>query len=411
VFTSFFPKPKVFFLTACLWLLAAILLWYGGARGWGQYIGLPASEGDGDVVDLSYFWTNSFLWFYIYFTVFLVVFYGFWAVLSPHRWQNWSILVSGFLIFVTYFGVQVSVVINNWRGPYFNLIQKALSAPNSVSASELYLGLLTFLVIALVAVAAFVLTSFVTNHYVFRWRTAMNDFYMDNWTRLRSIEGAAQRVQEDTMRFSTIVESLGISLVSSVMTLVAFLPLLSSLSRHIVALPVVGVIPQPLVVAAILWAVFGTVLLSVIGIKLPGLQFLNQKVEAAYRKELVYGEDHVDRAGPITVQELFANVRKNYFRIYLHYTYFNTARSLYLQADNVFGIFLMIPSFAAGALTLGLYQQIAGAFNSVANSFQFLVNSWTTIVELLSIHKRLRAFEASLDTSGRMTHSEPTAVA
>ena len=37
---------------------------------------------------------------------------------------------------------------------------------------------------------------------------------------------------------------------------------------------------------------FGTVLLMVVGIKLPGLQFNNQKVEAAYRKELVYGEDH-----------------------------------------------------------------------------------------------------------------------
>ena len=32
-----------------------------------------------------------------------------------------------------------------------------------------------------------------------------------------------------------------------------------------------------------------------------------------------------------------------------------------------------------------------------ANSFQYLVNSWTTIVELLSIHKRLKAFEAAID--------------
>ena len=43
---------------------------------------------------------------------------------------------------------------------------------------------------------------------------------------------------------------------------------------------------------------FGTVLLMVVGIKLPGLQFNNQKVEAAYRKELVYGEDHEERAQP-----------------------------------------------------------------------------------------------------------------
>jgi len=33
----------------------------------------------------------------------------------------------------------------------------------------------------------------------------------------------------------------------------------------------------------------------------------------------------------------------------------------------------------------------------VSNSFQYLVNSWTTIVELLSVYKRLVAFEAILD--------------
>ena len=89
-------------------------------------------------------------------------------------------------------------------------------------------------------------------------------------------------------------------------------------------------------------------------------------------------------------------MRKNYFRLYFHYMYFNVARYLYLQADNIFTIFILIPSFAAGTLTLGLYQQIATAFGQVSNSFQYLVNSWSTIVELQSIHKRLRAFEATL---------------
>ena len=38
----------------------------------------------------------------------------------------------------------------------------------------------------------------------------------------------------------------------------------------------------------------------------------------------------------------------------------------------------------------------ATAFSQVSNSFQFLVNSWGTIVELISIYKRLRAFEATI---------------
>ena len=32
----------------------------------------------------------------------------------------------------------------------------------------------------------------------------------------------------------------------------------------------------------------------------------------------------------------------------------------------------------------------------MTGSFQFLLTSWSTIVELQSVHKRLRAFEATL---------------
>ena len=129
---------------------------------------------------------------------------------------------------------------------------------------------------------------------------------------------------------------------------------------------------------------------------MPGLEFKNQRVEAAFRKELVYGEDDEFRAQPPTLKELFANVRKNYFRLYFNYMYFNVARMLYLQADNIFVYVLLIPTIAAGAITFGILQQILTAFNQVSNSFQYLVNSWTTIVELLSVYKRLTSFEAAI---------------
>jgi peptide/bleomycin uptake transporter len=135
----------------------------------------------------------------------------------------------------------------------------------------------------------------------------------------------------------------------------------------------------------------------VAGIRLPGLQFRNQRVEAAYRKELVYGEDHADRAKPPVVEELFTNVRRNYFRLYAHYIYFNVVRYTYLQADNIVSFLVMGPALVAGTITLGLMNQVSNAFGRVTGSFQFLVSSWSTIVELLSVQKRLRAFEATLD--------------
>ena len=50
----------------------------------------------------------------------------------------------------------------------------------------------------------------------------------------------------------------------------------------------------------------------------------------------------------------------------------------------------------AGKITLGTMNQIISAFGQVRTSFQYLVNSWSTIVDLISIYKRLRAFEATI---------------
>jgi peptide/bleomycin uptake transporter len=308
--------------------------------------------------------------------------------------------------------VQVSVAINNWRRPFFDAVQGMFKQISDGASSEeaplrsaeaiasnqsdLFDFILIFAEIAFLFVFVFVLTRFFTSHFVFRWRTAMNDYYTSQWGTVRRIEGASQRIQEDTMRFADIMENLGVQMVDSVMTLFAFLPILLSLSVYITELPIVGVIPQPLLWASLTWAIFGTGFLALVGIKLPGLYFKNQRVEAAFRKELVYGEDDHNRAQPQALKELFANVRRNYFRIYFHYMYFNVARGFYIQADNIFVYILLMPTIAAGAITLGILQQILTAFNQVSNSFQYLVNSWNTIIELLSIYKRLKSFEAAI---------------
>jgi len=401
VFKSFFPQPKLFFISFVAWSVVVTALWYSGANGWGELLGLGASPPDSQpVIGIGYFITPEFLWFYIYYAIVVLVFAAFWHRFDPHPWERWSILGSALILFVTYFGVQISVAINNWRRPFFDDVQAALGENSTVTQADLFGLLLLFAQIAFIAIFIFVLSRFFVSHWIFRWRTAMNDYYMARWKRLRHIEGASQRVQEDTMRFAGVMEGLGVSAIDAVMTLIAFLPVLWALSEYVTELPLVGVIPAPLFFAALLWSIFGTGLLALVGIKLPGLEFRNQRVEAAYRKELVYGEDRAERAEPMTVRELFHHVRQNYFRLYFHYMYFNVFRSLYLQADNIFVYILLIPTIVAGAavgFTFGVLQQILTAFNQVSNSFQYLVNSWTVIVELLSIYKRLKAFEAAID--------------
>jgi len=410
VFSSFFPKPKQYFLSAVVWWAVTMALWYLFVRDLGPSLsladlfgyGYPAAlpQGADPAAQAAFNEASTIaadLWLYQYMIVSGALFCVFWWWYSPGRWFRWSVVASAVIIFVTWFQVQVDVMINEWFGTFYDMVQQALGTPGSVTQAAFFGQLATFAGIALVAITVAVITRFLISHYIFRWRTAMNDYYVANWQRLRRIEGASQRVQEDTMRFASVMEGLGVSLIDSLMTLLAFLPILWGLSVHVKELPIIGQVPQALVIVAILWSVFGTGMLALAGIRLPGLEFRNQRVEAAYRKELVFGEDHADRARPPTLAELYSHVRRNYFNIYLNYLYFNVVRYAYLQAGVLVPYVALAPSIVAGGLTLGVMQQIIRAFGRVETSFQYLVNSWTTIVELISIYKRLKAFEATLE--------------
>ncbi|MEP4033951.1 peptide antibiotic transporter SbmA [Roseibium polysiphoniae] len=312
------------------------------------------------------------------------------------KWFLWAYIGSALILGVTWYKVQLDVQINEWFGSFYDIVQKSLSEPGSITFPEYMAEMMTFFRIAGIYIVIAVILDFFIKHFIFRWRTAMNNYYMGHWQVVRHIEGASQRVQEDTMRFARIMEGLGVSFMRSIMTLIAFLPLLWTLSENVTELPWIGTVSHSLVYVAILSAASGTVLLAAVGFKLPGLEFQNQKVEAAYRKELVYGEDNEERADPPSVAELFGNVRKNYFRLYFHYLYFDVARWSYLQATVLVPYIALGPTIISGAITLGVMQQIVRAFGRVESSFQYLVNAWTTIVELISVYKRLRAFEGHI---------------
>ena len=401
MFASFFPNPKLFFPLTVLWTALGMAAWYAFARDLGPQLSLgglvgfayPAADADGAAVAVE---TARNIWLYQYMIAVGGLYIGLVAWLMPHRWLRWSVGVSAVIVFFLWFQVQLDVMINNWFGTFYNMIQQALGKPGAVTQEQFFGQLATFGGIALVYITSAVFSSFVTSHYVFRWRTAMNDFYTATWHRLRHIQAASQRIQEDTQRFASTVEQLGASLIDALMTLLAFLPILWGLSVHVKELPLIGAVPQALVFVAVIWAALGTALLAVAGVRLPGLEFRNQRVEAAYRKELVLGEDDPARAQPPTLQALFADVRANYFRLYFNFLYFNIARYGYLQASVLIPYIALAPSIVAGGLTLGVMQQIIRAFGRVEGSFQYLVKSWTTIVSLISIYKRLRAFEAMM---------------
>ena len=404
VFTSFFPKPKTFFLSAVLWTGLCMAFWFLFGRDLGQSLslggligfGFPAGPLEGadeaqTALVAAARETALDIWLYQYMIVCGAIFVVLWGWLAPHRWFRWSVVASSVIIFFT-------LVPGAARRDDQQLVRHLLrhGAAGAGNAGQRHAGAVLrparrpSPASRMVYITVAVLTRFLVSHYIFRWRTAMNDYYVANWQRLRHIEGASQRVQEDTMRFASVMERLGVSLINSLMTLVAFLPILWGLSVHVKELPIVGEIRRRWCSSLSSGRPSARRCWPFAGIRLPGLEFRNQRVEAAYRKELVLGEDHADRAQPPTLGELFGDVRRNYFRLYFNYLYFNVVRYGYLQAACWCPTWRSARPSSPAALTLGVMQQIVRAFSRVEVSFQYLVLSWTTIIELISIYKRLR---------------------
>ena len=315
---------------------------------------------------------------------------------TQKRWFLWSIFGSLLILVSTWYQVQLDVRINEWFGEFYDTLQKALGTAGAVTAAEFYSFMFKFGKIAGLWILLNVITTFFTEHWVFRWRTSMADYYHENWHKARLIEGASQRVQEDTLKFARFLEKLGTGLLDSIMTLIAFTPILWVLSKQITYLPIIGEVDHALVWVAIIAALIGTVMLVTAGIKLPGIEYNIQKEEAAYRKELVIGEDDKFRATPQSINQLYNKVRLIHYKSYFHYLYFNVVKWSYLQSMVIVPYIALAPTIVTGAITLGFVQQITRAFSRVETSLQYLVRNWNLIVEFISVWKRLSEFEAKL---------------
>ena len=315
---------------------------------------------------------------------------------TEKKWQLWSWLGSITILLSLWLQVKIDVKINNWFGTFYDMIQKALSEPNAITIQEYFAALLSFITLAGIYVAVYVVIKFFTSHFLFRWRTSMVEWYHSVYDKARKIEGAAQRVQEDTVKFSRIMENLGTSLIEAIMLLIEFTPILLGLS---ISIPIFffGDWDYGLVAGALIWTIGGTLFLVGLGyiLRLVGVEYDLQKQEAAYRKMLVIAEDN-ENIRPKTLEELFDDVRKIHFLSFMRYLYFDIARMAYLQTNVLSAYVFLAPAIVAGVVTLGVMQQIIRAFNKVEGSMQYILKAWPAIIELASVYKRLREFESQI---------------
>ena len=334
------------------------------------------------------------------------------AFFKSKEWALWAYGGLGLLFISLFVQVQFTVAFNSWYGRFYNLLQTsdnfkdnaeegiALFYDHILSLSYIennFTGDASFAVLAFPYIILAVFTSWFTRIYGLRWRQAITFNYIPRWRSVKQeIEGASQRIQEDCNRFARIVESLGLQVVRAIMTLIAFIPILWGLSAS-VEIPFLKEFEGNLVWVALVVSLGGIIISWFVGWFLPGLEYNNQKVEAAFRKDLVLGEDNKkDYAQPEKLWELFLGIRFNYQRLYKHYSYFDGWMHFYDQIMIIVPYLVVGPGLFTGLITLGIVMQVSNAFQRVHGGFALFLHNWTTITELRSIWKRLNEFEDNL---------------
>ncbi len=312
---------------------------------------------------------------------------------ASRQWFIWAYGGALLLLVSLFVQVELTVAINTWYGGFYDILQQATSH----TIDDFWNEISKFASLAIPYILIATVTGYFTRVYAFKWREAITFSYVKHWQASEgNIEGSSQRMQEDIYRFARIIENLGLQVVKAFMTLIAFIPILWTISTH-VTLPYLKDVEGSLVWSALAVSMGGLIISWFVGIKLPGLEYNNQKVEAAFRKELVFAEnDKVNYGKTETIVSLFIGLKFNYNRLFLHYGYFDVWLNFFEQLMVIVPFLIIAPSLFSGAITLGVVMQVSNSFDKVRESLSIFITNWTTVTELRSIYKRLKEFEQSI---------------
>lgn len=338
-----------------------------------------------------------------------------WSLISPYWRSEEKYKAFGLFALIIAFNlamVYVSVLLNQWNTGFYNALQE-LNKESFVHECGRFLW-----------IVALMLTVFLLNYYFvsllgFRWRKWMTEHYIKRWLqfsthyRLKFEKGQHtdnpdQRISQDLNSFTTGVLSLFTSMFKETISLISFVGILWVLSGPL-QFTLLGqniVIPGYMVWAALLYAVFGTVLVYAVGKPIVELDFKQEKFEANFRYALVRlrdkGEEvsiyRGEKTEELNFQNSFRDIVNNFYQILRRQMYVICCQNFYNNMSIIFPLVAAAPLFFAKLITLGVLMQIRSAFSHVQDSLSILVTSFHAIASLRATSKRLIEFSVAMDS-------------
>jgi putative ATP-binding cassette transporter len=342
---------------------------------------------------------------------------------SEEKWSAWGLLIT--IIALNLSLVGMSVVLSFWNREFYNSLQdKDWRAfinllfwyRPSGSGPMQGIAMPGFVWIAAIYIVVAVYRTYLNQWLQIRWRRWLTRHFLDEWLADRAYyrislttdraaigtDNPDQRIAEDLRDFVASTLSLGIGLLSNVVSLFSFIGILWGLSGDY---PIFGLrIPGYMVWVAIIYAAIGTTLTHLVGRPLVKLSFRQQRVEADFRYALVRLRENVEGIAlyggeaeeKLNLRDLFVHVIDNWWAIMRRTKLLNSLIAGYNQAAVIFPIIVAAPRYFAGQLPLGGLTQTAGAFGNVQDSLSWFIQAYSDLASWRATVERLTFFHRAI---------------
>ena len=356
------------------------------------------------------------------FRTFWHLFRGYWN--SEHKWRARGLLA--FVIGLNFASVYLLVRINSWYNEFYNALQQYAQGSFWPLVGEFTALAFLYIIIAVYAI-------YLRQMLQIRWRTWMTDRYLAGWMqhqvyyRLQVLgsdtDNPDQRISEDINQFVSLTLQLLLGFLKQLTTLGAFGVVLWNLSGAF-TVPLGShefVVYGYMFWFSLVYSILGTVGAHLVGRRLIGLNFDQQRYEADFRFNMMRVRENSESvafyrgedAENVGFKERFARVISNYWQLMRQTKLLNFYVNGYAQLAIIVPLVLAAPRYFGGEMALGGLMQTVSAFGRVQDALSYFVESYDTIAHLAAVIRRLSTFTEHMEQAQALedgvAHEQSTA--
>ena len=333
-----------------------------------------------------------------------------WAYFDPSR-SKLPLAWLALIVLMTLFSVRLSILSSFWYNGFYSAMQK-------LDAKAFWFMLVVFATLATVYVVRALLSFYLRQAFLIRWRIWLTNMLMGRWLHKQNyyrsqyvpegVDNPDQRIQQDVESFVGSSLALSMGLLDSVVSLFSFSIILWGLSGALILFG--WKIPRAMVFLVYLYVIISTVFAVRIGRPLIRLNYLNEQLSANFRYALIrlreYGESIAFYRGEAVEREnlflRFGKVIHNMWAILFRSIKFQGFNFAVSQAAVVFPFIVQAPRLLSRQITLGDVMQTAQSFGEVQSALSFFRTSYDDFAGYRAVVNRLSDFFDLIESAERL---------